>query len=127
LSGAYGASSKELFSSNKLLIVLICIGCWFLCARPMGLYKDFRAIPFSYEWIVFLKTLLIYSLVISFIFFQILKNYSFEKPHLILHCALVFILLPSGKVIIRMVLKKIRNSSQIKRKVLIVGVRGLRA
>lgn len=86
----------------------------------MGLYKDFRAIAFSYEWIVFLKALVLYSLLSSFIFFLFLKQYPFTRSYLALHCALIFIVLPVSKLAIR-ALKKIRNSEKLKRKVLIVG------
>ena len=111
----------KLFSSTNLLIIFFSLGCWFFSARSMGLYKDFRTIPFSFEWIVFLKALVLYSLLVSFIFFQFLKEYPFNRTHLVLHCALIFILLPVQKLVIRLALKRIRNSDKMKRKVLIVG------
>ncbi|TXJ25000.1 MAG: undecaprenyl-phosphate glucose phosphotransferase [Chitinophagaceae bacterium] len=117
----FASNSVQLFSSGTLTLVLLCQICWVFCARSTGLYKDFRAIPFSYEWIVFLKALVLYSLVISFVFFQIFKNFTFERPNLIFHCAFIFIILPIEKLVIRIIFKAIRNSRQVKRKVLIVG------
>lgn len=111
----------ELFSSTHILITFFSAGCWFFCGRAMGLYKDFRAIPFSYEWIVFLKTLIIYFLVTSFVFSQLVKSYSFDIYQLAFHCALVFALVPMQKLIVRVIFKRLRNSKQVRKKVLIVG------
>lgn len=117
----YEGPRGDLFSSSNLLTTFCSMGCWFVSARTLGLYKDFRAISFSFEWIVFLKTLIIYSLLTSFIFSQVLKEYPFELSQLLLQCSLIFIVLPIQKLCIRLVFKKIRNSKQVKRKVLIVG------
>lgn len=117
----YQPSDLELFSSTNLLMGVCSLGCWFISARAIGLYKDFRAISFSYEWVVFLKTLIIYSLITSFVFTQVLKEYPFELIQLVLQSSLIFIVLPIQKLGIRLIFKKIRNSKQVKRKVLIVG------
>ncbi|HWJ28702.1 MAG TPA: undecaprenyl-phosphate glucose phosphotransferase, partial [Flavisolibacter sp.] len=63
----------------------------------------------------------LYTLLISFIFFHFINREFFSRPHLLLHCSLIFILFPIQKIIFRIVYKKIRNSNQLKRKVLIVG------
>src|SRR6478735_2880233 len=67
----------QFLSSTKLIIVFISVTIWFFSARTLGLYEDFREIPFSHEWIVFLKTLVLYSLLVSFIFFTFLNKYPF--------------------------------------------------
>jgi putative colanic acid biosynthesis UDP-glucose lipid carrier transferase len=121
VSVRFRPSETDLFSSANLVIMFSSLVCWFISARAMGLYKDFRAISFSFEWIVFLKTLIIYSLLNSFIFSQVLKEYRFELSQLIFECALMFVILPVQKLIIRVIFKRIRNSKQIRRKVLIVG------
>lgn len=110
-----------LFSSTKLVIVFVSLLAWFYPARTLGLYEDFRNKPFAQEWIVFLKTLALYSLLISFIFFQFLNKYPYGRSHIVFHCGLVFFLLPVQKLVIRLALKKIRRSEQSMRKVLIVG------
>lgn len=117
----YQPSELQLFSSTNLLMGVCSLGCWFISARAIGLYKDFRAISFSYEWVVFLKTLIIYSLITSFVFTQVLKEYPFELFQLILQSSIIFIVLPIQKLGIRLIFKKIRNSKQVRRKVLIVG------
>ncbi len=114
-------SAYGLFSSAKLLVLFCSLTCWFVAARGMGLYKDFRAIPFSYEWTVFLKTLIIYALLSSFVFTQVIKDQPFELNSLIYQATLIFIFFPIQKLVIRIVFKRIRSSSQMQRKVLIVG------
>lgn len=111
----------SLFSSNNLMMISFSLVCWFIPARVLGLYKDFRAIAFSYEWVVFLKTLILYSLVSSFLFSQVLKEYPFQLSQLLLQCSAIFIIIPIQKLCIRLIFKRIRNSKQVKRKVLIVG------
>lgn len=113
--------AASFFSSTKLVIVFVSLVAWFYPARAMGLYEDFRDRPFSQEWIAFLKTLALYSLVISFIFFQFLNKYPYSRSHIVFHCSLIFILLPVQKLLIRLALKKIRRSEYAMRKVLIVG------
>ena len=58
-----------LVSDTQLVIIIGSLGLWFFAARTFGLYEDFREIPFSQEWIVFLKTQVLYSLLVSFMFF----------------------------------------------------------
>ncbi|MBO9574067.1 MAG: exopolysaccharide biosynthesis polyprenyl glycosylphosphotransferase, partial [Chitinophagaceae bacterium] len=89
--------------------------------RAIGLYKDYRAIAFSVEWVVFLKALIIYSLLVSFVFTQMLLPNHLGLSQLILQCSGIFILIPVQKICIRLIFKRIRSSSQVNRKVLIVG------
>ncbi len=111
----------NLFTSANLLVLIVSLCCWHFSARFMGLYKDLRVQPFSLEWIYFLKAVILYALLMTFIHFQFLNHYPVARGHLFLHFSLVFVLFPVQKLAIRVVLKRIRNSSQIKRKVLIVG------
>jgi putative colanic acid biosysnthesis UDP-glucose lipid carrier transferase len=113
--------STDVLSSDKLLTIFFSMGCWFISARAMGLYKDFRAIPFSFEWTVFLKTLIIYGLLTTFIFSQVFKSQPFELSTLLYETSLIFLLFPIQKLVIRVIFKRIRNSKQMRRKVLIVG------
>lgn len=114
-------SNEDLFSNVGLLRILISLGCWFVSARAMGLYRDFRAIDFALEWIVFLKTLIIYCLITSFVFSQVIKSTSFSLSQLAFHSVLIFLLIPVQKLIIRIIFKRLRHSKQLTRKVLIVG------
>lgn len=121
IQGLYKSDSSRPFESSHLLVVLLSLATWFVSGRIMGLYKDFRAIPFSYEFVIFLKTLIIYALICSFLFTQIIKEYPFHLTDIGMQCGIMFMLLPIQKLCIRLVFKSIRNSSQVKRKVLIVG------
>ncbi|MET0464118.1 MAG: undecaprenyl-phosphate glucose phosphotransferase [Chitinophagaceae bacterium] len=114
-------STEPIFSSFNLLLVGVSLGCWFFTGRAMGLYKDYRAIPFAIEWVVFLKTLIIYTLLVSFIFSQLIKEYPFNLTQLVKHAALIFVAFPVQKLAIRLIFKKLRTSKQLQRKVLIVG------
>ncbi|PZR25748.1 MAG: undecaprenyl-phosphate glucose phosphotransferase [Citrobacter freundii] len=121
IQSIYLAADTNLFSSSNMLVAVASLACWFIAARGLGLYKDFRAIPFSYELIVFFKTIILYSLINTFLFSQVLKEYQFELMHLIYQSVILLLLLPAQKLIIRVIFKRIRNSKQMKRKVLIVG------
>ncbi|HEY1115424.1 MAG TPA: undecaprenyl-phosphate glucose phosphotransferase [Chitinophagaceae bacterium] len=109
-----------LFNFN-LIILSTSLACWLVSARASGLYNDFRDKSFSIEWVVFLKSLVLHTLLTSFIFFQLFKQGPFNGQHLLLHSFLIFVLLPCQKLAIRIAFKKIRNRDSMLRKVLIVG------
>jgi putative colanic acid biosysnthesis UDP-glucose lipid carrier transferase len=104
-----------------LLMVIVCQTCWFVCGRIVGLYKDYRAIPFSVEFTVFMKSLALYAVSGSFLFFLLFKGFPFSRVDLLFHITIICLLFPVQKLAIRVFLKKIRRSSQLTRKVLIVG------
>ena len=110
-----------LFSPYFLLVVFANMLTWHWCAKAFGLYKDFRRIPFSVEWVAFLKAFALFTLITSFIAFQIFGSYPYGKHQFLLQCALIFFTLPVQKVAIRVLFKKISNSNNVQRKVLIVG------
>jgi len=115
-------NNKELsFSDTNLVVLLTSLTTWFISARAMDLYADFRLRPFSIEWIVFLKALVLYTLVGSFLSFQLIRYNPIGHWDLLLNSFLMFILLPAQKLAIRIALKRFRNSDSVKRKVLIVG------
>lgn len=109
------------FSNFNLIIFFASLTCWLFSARVSGLYQDYRDKSFSIEWVVFLKSLALYTLLTSFIFFQFFKQGPFNGQHLLLHSFLIFILFPCQKLAIRIVFKKIRKRDSMLRKVLIVG------
>ena len=108
-------------SNSNLIALLISLSTWFFSARGLGLYTDFRLKPFAIEWIAFLKSLVLYTLLVSFISFQLMKYSPIGHWDLLLHSFLIFILLPAQKLTVRMALKRFRNSDNNKRKVLIIG------
>lgn len=122
LAGTRITEFENLFSSSTgFAFVFISLLCWFFSARAFGLYYDLRMKPISMEWVMFLKAFGIYTLLTSFIFFQLLKNHSFEQYHFLLNSVLIFTLLPLQKLLVRVVFKKLRNSNNYSRTVLIVG------
>jgi putative colanic acid biosynthesis UDP-glucose lipid carrier transferase len=112
---------SDTYSSHNLALVLMLMITWFFSGRIMGLYQDFRIKPFSMEWISFLKTQIVFSLLVSFLLFFVLQNYPFSRTQLVTYFALLFVFIPIQKVLIRIVYKKIRKSEILTRKVLIVG------
>jgi putative colanic acid biosysnthesis UDP-glucose lipid carrier transferase len=111
----------SLYSEKFLFILFPCITSWLFAGRALGLYGDFRMKPFSVEWVAFLKTMLLYTFIISFIFNQIYSSQVFDRKHLFFHCTLLLILMPIHKLVIRVVTKQMRVREDDKRRVLIVG------
>jgi putative colanic acid biosysnthesis UDP-glucose lipid carrier transferase len=109
------------FSQSIFIVVAVNVVGWLFIARAFGLYNDLRMKPISIEWVMFLKAFGIFTLVKSFIFFQLLSDFSFEKYPFFLNSVLIFFLLPAQKLFIRIAFKKLRNSHNYSRKVLIVG------
>jgi putative colanic acid biosynthesis UDP-glucose lipid carrier transferase len=109
------------FSQSLFIVVIVNILGWLFVARAFGLYDDLRMKPISIEWVMFLKAFGIFTLVKSFIFFQLLGDFSFEKYPFFLNSVLIFFLLPVQKLSVRIIFKKLRNSNNYSRKVLIVG------
>jgi putative colanic acid biosynthesis UDP-glucose lipid carrier transferase len=109
------------FSQAIFVYVFVNLIVWFIAARSFGLYDDLRMKPISIEWVMFLKAFGIFTLIKSFIFFQVLEDFSFERYPFLLNSLLIFLLLPLQKLLIRIVFKKLRNSNNYARKVLIIG------
>jgi putative colanic acid biosynthesis UDP-glucose lipid carrier transferase len=112
----------SLSSTQTILSIGLCTLSWLFIGRAIGLYVDMRVKPFSIEWVIFLKTFFFYCLLTSFIFFQLFNLSSPEhRKDFLLHCLLVFLLFPLQKLAVRVVFKRIKNSDNIRRKVLIIG------
>ena len=117
----YSNAEYHFFDSKTIGIISSCLLCWYLTARSLGLYIDYREKPFSAEWVAFFKTFIVYSLVVSFIFFLFFKDHFYIRRILYVHCSILFVLFPIQKLYIRLALKMLLNSSQSVKKVLIVG------
>lgn len=113
--------SKDIFQKINLFVLFTSLTCWTFSARALGLYSDFRMKPFSIEWVVFLKSLFLYTLLTSFVFFQFFSQHQFKRHQLLLHCVLIFVLMPVQKLFIRLIDKRLKSNDNIMRKVLIVG------
>lgn len=109
------------FSQSILIAGAVNILTWLFIARAFGLYNDLRMKPISIEWIMFLKAFGIFTLVKSFIYFQLLDHFSFDQSPFFLNSLLIFLLLPAEKLLIRIVFKKLKSSHNYSRKVLIIG------
>lgn len=117
----YSIDGYNFVEGPNLSILFSCLVCWLLAAKSLGLYNDFRSKPFSSEWVVFLKTLVLYTLVVSFIFFLFFGNLPYIRYILSVHCALIFVFIPLQKLAIRVMLKMLIHRTEAVKKVLIVG------
>jgi len=111
----------DFFSQSISIAVGVNVISWLVIARAFGLYDDLRMKPISIEWVMFLKAFGIFTLVKSFVFFQLLDNFSFGRYPFFISSVLIFLLLPAEKLFIRILFKKLRNSQNYCRKVLIIG------
>ncbi|MGZ3854205.1 MAG: undecaprenyl-phosphate glucose phosphotransferase [Flavisolibacter sp.] len=109
------------FSETISIVVAVNVFAWLFIGRAFGLYNDLRMKPISIEWVMFVKAFGIFTLVKSFLFFQLFSSFYFEKNLFFLNSVLIFFILPLQKLLIRIVFKKLRNSHNYSRKVLIVG------
>lgn len=121
VSTRFSEFQHDFFSPAILIYITVNLLVWLITARAFGLYNDLRLKPISIEWVMFLKAFGIFSLVKSFIYFQVLNDFSFEKYPFFLNSLLIFVFLPLEKLLIRIVFKKLCNSDNYSRKVLIVG------
>ena len=112
---------SSFFSQSISVVVVVNVFAWLFIARAFGLYNDLRMKPISIEWVMFVKAFGIFTLVKSFLFFQLFSSFYFEKKLFFLNSVLIFCILPLQKLLIRIVFKKLRNSHNYSRKVLIVG------
>src|SRR5690348_15491185 len=69
---------------SLLLVITISLLVWLACARSFGLYSDLRMKPVSIEWVMFVKAFSIYTLLTSFIFFQVFKIYPFDRQQFLI-------------------------------------------
>jgi len=104
---------SNFFSQSIFVVGVINVLGWLFIARAFGLYDDLRMKPISIEWVMFLKAFGIFTLVKSFIFFQVLNDFSFGKYPFFLNSLLIFLLLPAEKLLIRIIFKKLKSSSDI--------------
>jgi putative colanic acid biosynthesis UDP-glucose lipid carrier transferase len=114
-------SEAAMFTRYTVSLCFLVTVSWLLVGASSGLYQDLRIKPFSYEWVLFIKTLVIYTLIISFISFQFYKSQLYIRWIIGIQCAFIFLVFPMQKLMIRFILKKIRKSDSILKRVLIVG------
>ncbi|HEV7332019.1 MAG TPA: undecaprenyl-phosphate glucose phosphotransferase [Flavisolibacter sp.] len=113
--------NENILSLPNLVVLATVLVVWMIAGRTTGLWEDLTFKPFSIEWIVFGKALVVYSLLLSFIFFQLSSVLSFRTHQFLLHCGVIFFLFPIQKLLVRKFIQKVRNSKNLQRKVLIVG------
>lgn len=106
---------------TDILIITVAVLSWMFSSHTFKLYADYRVKPFSIEWVAFLKTLALHTLLVSSVFFLFIHQEFFFRKQLLLHVSLFFTLMPIEKLFIRIAFKKFANSNNVSRKVLIIG------
>lgn len=117
----YFNPSASLVTNANLVVAFSLLITWWVSARVMGLYRDYRITPFSIEWVAFLKTIILYALVSSVMVFLFLSKIGMDRRSLVLQILSMFLVLPVLKVVIRMIVKKMSMRDAFVRKVLIIG------
>src|SRR5687768_12600419 len=121
VQNAFGTHSANIFSGNNIMVLFISVTSWIFSASSLQFYKDFRLKPVSMELVACLKVLILYTLLISFLLFQLFPSFEVTRKELLIHCSLLFLLIPIEKLVFRVLVRKIRNGENVLRKVLIVG------
>jgi len=113
------------FSKFNLLLLIAGYIVWHFVARIYHLYDDFRSRSFSYEFIAILKSLLLNSVIITFILFYFRNNYPYPRTFTLLYTEMIFLFITIEKFIYKQYLMRIRSRSRNIKKVLIVGAGNL--
>jgi putative colanic acid biosynthesis UDP-glucose lipid carrier transferase len=109
------------FSINNFFIALLCMITWLFVGRSMGFYDDYRNTRFAVEWTAFLKTISLYAMIVSCLFYFVLSQVAFGRAHLFTHFLVLFLVLPASRICLRIFIKRFKVTDRVSRKVLIVG------
>jgi putative colanic acid biosynthesis UDP-glucose lipid carrier transferase len=114
---------KAEFISQKALLVLMLFSysAWFFVGKMADLHAEVRTRAFADELISLIKTLILYSLLLTCVFFFFFKDYNSPRSFLVFHCALISFVLPIEKYLFRLFFAKLRAEGKNHKKVLIVG------
>lgn len=109
------------FSRFNLLLLLASFFIWYFVATINHLYDDFRNILFSYEFIAFLKTTILHSAIVTFLFFYFFNNYPYPRTFILVYTAISFLLILLQKFIYKQCLQREDINNENIKNVVIVG------
>ena len=105
---------------NGLLLTLSCV-IWWYAGRITHLFEDYRSRTFSFEFVGILKTVLIHSCVLTFLFFYFFRAYPFPRVFTLVYTALIFVLITIEKFVFKQSLIRVRSMGYNSKRILIVG------
>ncbi|MEJ5352671.1 MAG: undecaprenyl-phosphate glucose phosphotransferase [Melioribacteraceae bacterium] len=106
--------------TNDFYIYLSLTVIWYITARNLNFYEDFRSRNFSYELILIIKNVLYQLLSVIIILFLLKINYL-SRQFVFLYSFTLLILLIIQKFLIRKLLNNFRRKGKNLRSMLIIG------
>jgi len=116
------AQSFDILLERTIMFVLLLLSniTWFFNASMSGLYSDFFARPFAYQFTNILKSALVQALLaVTFIF--LVKEDLFTRNFIVLYTAFIILFISFRTIIFRKTLKSLRKKGKNVRSLLIVG------
>jgi len=111
----------EFFSLSSISMTFISMLIWLIVGALSGLFGDIRSSGISLEIVLFLKTFVLYACIVSLLSFQLTSKFPTMRWHMIQHCSLIFLLFPVQKLMLRILLKNLKNFNTYNKRVIIVG------
>ncbi|NSL85360.1 undecaprenyl-phosphate glucose phosphotransferase [Chitinophaga solisilvae] len=109
------------FLQLNLLLLMMSLLSWTIIGTYLHLYDDFRSRPFSYEFVVILKTILLHVCVLTFLFFYFFKYYPYSRTFTVVYSINIFVGIIISKLLIKKFLLRLRMHGHNTRNILIVG------
>ncbi|MEN0052116.1 MAG: undecaprenyl-phosphate glucose phosphotransferase [Mucilaginibacter sp.] len=118
----YIAGLGDVFLSLFNLSLLgISIAAWTVIGMSVQLYEEFRTRSFSYEFIAILKTTLLHTCFLTFLFFYCFKYYPYARTFTLLYASLTFTCITVAKFFVKQSLLRLRSNGYNIKNILIVG------
>ncbi|ASZ14203.1 undecaprenyl-phosphate glucose phosphotransferase [Chitinophaga pendula] len=115
------AKGDVFFSDLNLLVLCISICSWTLTGLSVQLYEDFRTRSFSFEFVSILKTVLLHTCILTFLFFYVFKFYPYPRTFTLLYSGLLFVFMTTVRFFVKQLLLRLRAHGHNIRNILIVG------
>lgn len=109
------------FGSINLEVLIINIFAWTIMGFYLHLYDDFRSRQFSYEFIAILKTILLNTCVLTFIFFYLYKYFPYSRTFVLIYTVNIFIGMVISKFLIKKFMLRVWSYGYNSKSILIVG------
>ncbi len=109
------------FHNAQNIYILIVVGVvWYMSARSVGLYDEFRSRDFSIEFVVLIKSLTIHLIGFVFVLF-LLKEIVLTREFVLVYASMSLFVLGGEKFVQRYIIEQVRLRGKNLRNVLIVG------
>ncbi|MBS0030804.1 undecaprenyl-phosphate glucose phosphotransferase [Chitinophaga sp. 22321] len=109
------------FDTLTVQILFIDMLVWLVVGFYLHLYDDFRSRPFSFEFVAILKTLLLNTGILTFVFFYGYKYFPYSRTFVFIYTANIFIGMTIAKFLVKKFMLKIWSHGYNSKNILIVG------